>query len=248
MRPRPAGAADVETTSSTVFVDPRLAVSEEPKLHKQRRAEGEVGTVWWLVRVGGLVLICYLVGVQQCAFAALTTVHCSPATVRAGTNITCEIVTSPHASESGLRLTQLGVAGSPALTDDTAHSYRVSLATSLAGGGGVRVSHLLFWSTSVVEVLAGQPVSVVVSCAPPIVAVGAEVQCAVEPRDRFGNVAEVERPPSGASNFFTVARLGSARELVVHDTYVSFVPIEVGVAGVAVTLDGQRVESRVSVR
>ena len=44
-----------------------------------------------------------------------------------------------------------------------------------------------------------------------------------------------------------VARSGAAGELTVHDTFVSFVPQEAGLAGVVVTLDGVRTSSDVEV-
>ena len=153
----------------------------------------------------------------------------------------------------GLSITQLGVAGALVLTNDAQHRYTLTFATRVTGDAGVRATHLPFWSSSVVEVLADIAVSVDVHCVPPRVSPGSDVRCAIEPRDRFGNVAEVEPPPSGVKNFFTVARLGNARDLVVHDTYVSFragAPPDGEAstsAGVVVTLDGRRVESTVSV-
>jgi hypothetical protein len=137
--------------------------------------------------------------------------------------------------------------------EDYAHTHRVTFATRAEGFAGVRVSHLLFWASSVVEVLPGVASSVEVLCTPPVAMLGTNVQCAVSPHDEFGNLAEVEPPPSGAKNFFTVTRIGCARDLVVHDTFVAFVAGIPGNecvgnrAGVAVTLDGKPVESTIAV-
>eukprot|EP00966_Prymnesium_polylepis_P050824 1176849-Prymnesium_polylepis.1 len=77
---------------------------------------------------------------------------------------------------------------------------------------------MLFWSSATVEVLAGAATGrVEVACTPPRVRVGEEVRCTVVPRDRFGNVAEVEKPEGASSSYFSVAKTGVAGELTVHD-------------------------------
>ena len=99
-----------------------------------------------------------------------------------------------------------------------------------------------------VEVLPGPAIGrVELSCAPRRVRVGEEVRCAVVPRDRFGNAADVEKPAGAPATYFSVARTGGAGEVVVHDAYVSFVAATVGRAGVAVTLDRVRVLDDVEV-
>ena len=50
--------------------------------------------------------------------------------------------------------------------------------------------------------------------------------------------AEVEKPEGAPQSYFAVARAGTAGELTVHDTYVSFAPEAAGRAGVSVTLGG----------
>ena len=51
--------------------------------------------------------------------------------------------------------------------------------------------------------------------------------------------------------YFSVSHLGSAHSLAIHDTHVTFVAGAAGdapsSAGIAVTLDGRRVESRIQV-
>lgn len=84
-------------------------------------------------------------------------------------------------------------------------------------------------------------------CAPKRVRVGEDVRCAVVPRDRFGNAADVEKPTGAPASYFSVARTGGAGEVVVQDASVSFAAAQVGRAGVAVTLDGVRVQDDVEV-
>ena len=85
---------------------------------------------------------------------------------------------------------------------------------------------------------------------PPMVAPGTVVWCEVTTRDAFGNVAEVRKPVGAAADYFAVAHVGSAREVTVHDSHVSFVAGEAGTrAGIAIVLNGQRaVESTVTVQ
>ena len=257
MRPRQQ-AADVEAQPAA-WIDDRLASDKLHKQHTQHTQHAQQrrndGMVSYILRVAILLLVCYMIGVQQLAFTALTSVQCTPQAVLAGSNVTCVITTSPHATETALSVTQVtsGQAGPLFQLEDHAHSHRVTFATRAEGFAGVRVSHLLFWASSIVEVLPGVASSVEVLCTPPVAMLGTNVQCAVSPHDEFGNLAEVEPPPSGAKNFFTVARIGCARDLVVHDTFVAFVAGVPGNecvgnrAGVAVTLDGQRVESTIAV-
>jgi hypothetical protein len=251
MRPRQQQATDVEAQPAA-WIDDRLA---SDKLHKQHTQQRHGGMVAYILRVAILLLVCYMIGVQQLAFTALTSVQCTPQAVLAGSNVTCVITTSPHATETLLFVTQVtsGQAAPFFQLEDYAHTHRVTFATRAEGFAGVRVSHLFFWASSVVEVLPGVASSVEVLCTPPVAMLGTNVQCAVSPHDEFGNLAEVEPPPSGAKNFFTVTRIGCARDLVVHDTFVAFVAGIPGNecvgnrAGVAVTLDGQRVESTIAV-
>ena len=97
--------------------------------------------------------------------------------------------------------------------------------------------------------LAGPARSVDVDCTPKLVAADAEVRCDVTPRDLYGNVADVEPSVDGSSGRFTVSFLGRAASGAVHDDHVSFV-VASGrghTAGIAVSLDGRRVESIVEI-
>ena len=242
-------AKDVEAGA---FVDDRLAA--EPKAHKPRAEASSLPVR--LARVAALLGACYLVGVHELVFAALTSVRCAPTTVRAGANVTCDVATGALSSDADLSITQTGGAGQIALLSEGAHAYRITFGTRAAGAAGVRVSHSIFWSHAAVEVLAGPAVTVEVDCSladgVTAAAVGSEVRCAVTPRDAYGNAAEVEKPEGAPEGYFTVTHVGGASKLAVHDTEVSFVvaqPVggKAGRAGVAVTLDGTRVESTVAV-
>ena len=251
---RSAPAADVEAASvaaaSTSYVDDRLL--GEPKNADEKAPREGNSLQGWLLRLCAVLIGCYLTGLQELVFAGFTTVSCEPrgGTVRAGTNVTCEIVTAPLSSETDLSITQLGHAGPIALLETAGreHVYRVTFSTSRAGRAGVRVTHMLLWSSASVEVVpAAATGRVEVACTPRSVRVGEEVRCTVEPRDRFGNLAEVEKPEGASSSYFSVAHTGSAGELKVQDTFVAFSPNAAGRAGVAVTLDGVRSESEVQV-
>ena len=237
-------AKDCEAGS---FVDDRLAA--EPKAHADKtRAEPVSGFVK-LLRIAALVVCCYLVGVQELVLAAFTSVSCAPVVATAGSNVTCDVQTGMLSSEADLSITQIGAAGRIVLLSESAHAYRVAFGTRAAGAAGVRVAHSIFWSVASVEVVAGPAVRVEVDCGEQSAAVGTEVRCAVMPRDAFGNVADVEPPEGRAKSYFAVARVGGATDLKVHDAHVSFVVGgEVGArCGIAVTLDGTRVESTVEV-
>lgn len=233
MRPR-CDAASRPVPSS--WVDDRLAA--EPKLDAQKRRRGI--SVQLLLRIGTLVLIAYVVRVQDLLFASLTSVACTPATVQAGANVTCDITTSRFASEMGLSITPLGSAGLLTLIADTTRTHRIGFTTKMTGDAGVRVTHFLFFATSVVNVLPGPVVAVDVRCWPNEVAPGSNVKCSVEPRDAFANLAEVERPADAPADFFAVTRIGTAADLVVHDAFVSFVAQAPGQAGVRIILNGRR--------
>ena len=238
-------AKDVEAGA---FVDDRLAA--EPKARSDKPKVGEPSSLpVRLFRVGAAVAACYMVGAHELVLAAFTSVTCAPAIVRAGGNATCDVRTGALSSDADLSITQTGGAGRIVLLSESAHAYRVSFSTRTAGAAGVRVSHSIFWSSAAVEVLAGPARSVDVECAPARAAPGKEVRCAVTPRDAFGNAAEVEKPAGAPANYFAVSAVGDATNLVVHDTDVSFtLGGEAGSrAGIAVTLDGRRVESTVEV-
>jgi hypothetical protein len=235
--------------ASSTYVDDRLS-HEEPKSRMQKLRSGgllrerRTPLLTWLA----IILLCYTVSLQEQVFALFTSVHCSPATVPAGANVTCSISTFQLAAETDLSITQLGEAGSIVLRSTAPHAYQVSFGTAKAGGAGVRVKHALSTSWSMVEVLPGPAIGrVELSCAPRRVRVGEEVRCAVVPRDSLGNAADVEKPAGAPATYFSVARTGGAGEVVVHDAYVSFVAATVGRAGVAVTLDRVRVLDDVEV-
>ena len=127
MRPRQQ-AADVEAQPAA-WIDDRLA---SDKLHKQHTQHAQQrrndGMVSYILRVAILLLLCYMIGVQQLAFTALTSVQCTPQAVLAGSNVTCVITTSPHATETALSVTQVtsGQAGPLFQLEDHAHSHRVT--------------------------------------------------------------------------------------------------------------------------
>jgi hypothetical protein len=231
------------------YVDDRLS-HEEPKSRMQKLRSGgllperRTPLLTWLA----IILLCYTVSLQEQVFALFTSVRCTPATVRAGTNATCSISTFQLAAETDLSITQLGEAGNIVLRSTAPHAYQVSFSTAKAGGAGVRVKHALSTSWSMVEVLPGPAIGrVELECAPKRVRVGEDVRCAVVPRDRFGNAADVEKPTGAPASYFSVARTGGAGEVVVQDASVSFAAAQVGRAGVAVTLDGVRVQDDVEV-
>ena len=66
-------------------------------------------------------------------------------------------------------------------------------------------------------------------------------------RDRFGNAADVERPSGAPTSYFSVARTGGAGGVKVRDAFVSFAATRAGLAGIAVTLGGVRVQDDVEV-
>lgn len=236
-------AKDVESA----FVDDRVLA--EPKARSDKPATGAPTSLGVkILRLVVFLVACALLGVQDMLFAALTTVSCQPAVVRAGTNVTCDVRTGLFSTDADLSITQTGTAGMLWLLSESVHSYRVAFATSRAGAAGVRLTHSIFWSRATVEVVPAAAATVEVLCAPPKVMAGAEVKCDVTPRDAFGNPADVEKPPGAADSYFSVSHVGGATALAVHDTYVSFVAGESGSrCGVAVVLDGRRVESVVQV-
>ena len=239
---------DVETGGNIAFVDPRTGSSKTAKPNKD--ASTSSATAFYL-RLGAALVACYLLGVQDLLLAALTSVNCQPSTIRAGSNVTCEITTGALSSEADLSITQTGSAGRIIMLSDVAHAYRVAFSTRLAGQAGVRVSHSIFWSSASVEVIAKPAVLVEIACEPKATPVGSSVRCAVTPRDEYGNAAEVEKPggQDGDGHYFAVTHVGGAKDLAVHDADVSFVVGgEVGSkAGIAVTLNGRRVEGTVEV-
>ena len=226
-------------------MDDRLL--REPTEHSQKRWQQASISTKQLLRVLALIVSAHLLGVLDFLCAVLTAVQCSPAIVIAGANVTCEITTGTLSSDADLSITQLGVAGVISLLNEDAHLYRVSFTTQASGRAGLVVSHMLFWSTSTVEVLAGPAITVDVACAPHAVGLGSKVQCAVKPRDALGNMAEVSRPSDSSDSYFSVGALGSAHDLEVHDTYVSFIAGASGNAGIRVMLNGHRFESGVVV-
>jgi hypothetical protein len=243
-------AKDIEAAAGNSFVDDRLAA--EPKAQTQKPRAGEDGgssSLTTALRICAVLAACYIVGVHELVFAAFVSVTCTPSVVPAGANVTCMVSTGSLSSEAELTITQTGTAGRLVLLSETAQAYLVSFSTRAAGVAGVRLSHsLIFWSSASVEVLPGPAVSVDVLCAPPRVAAGTQVRCAVTPRDQFGNAAEVAKPAGVADDYFGVTQVGGATQLAVHDDHVSFVAGGAGArAGVAVMLDGRRVESTVVV-
>ena len=175
---------------------------------------------------------------QELVYAAFTSVSCEPPTVRAGTNVSCDVRTLALSRERGLTLTQLGFAGALVLERSAPHDYRVSFATNVSGRAGVLVEHGYLWTTSVVDVAPGPaaPGHVEVACEPPRVAVGEQVHCRVVPCG--GWAADRGRADGGRP--ITVARLESRRsEPTVHDDQKSFAAAAAGRAGVVVTLGGR---------
>ena len=237
------------------FVDPRVAAQQatEPKAPSdkpQSSLAGDGGLGARLARIAAALVACYLLGVQEILFAALTSVHCSPATVSAGSNVTCDVQTGAFSSDVDLSITQTGNAGKITMVSESAHAYRISFATRVAGAAGVKLTHSVFRSAASVDVIAGPARSVDVDCTPKLAITDAEVRCAVTPRDIYGNVADVEPSARGGTRpRFTVSFLGRATNLAVHDEHVSFV-VAAGLghtAGIAVSLDGRRVESTVEI-
>jgi hypothetical protein len=240
--------ADAEAADGQSWVDDRLAA--EPKAPGQKRSrDAKTFSAKNLMRLGAIAAACWLIGAHQLVFAIFTGVSCSPSTVRAGSNISCTITRSALASESDLSITQVGNAGAITLVDEASTQYRVTFSTRAAGAAGVRVTHSLFWRTSWAEVQAAPAATVDVACEPAQVAPRAEVRCAVTPRDVFGNVAEVEKPPGASADYFSVQAVGGARDIVVHDEHVSLVAGDApgSRAGIAVVLAGTRMEGSVAV-
>ena len=235
---------------------------EDDRLAKPRSARLGDSRVRRALRMAALTLACYLIGMHELVLALFTKVDCMPSEVQAGANVTCMIATGRLSSEVDLSITQTGAAGPIALLSEAPHAYKIAFATTAAGAAGVRVSHSVFWSSSSIDVLAAPAEWADVSCAeqhhtagaehaamvPAVVAPGATVHCSVTPRDRFGNPAEVQRPSGAPSGYFAVSAIGGASQLAVHDTYVSFVAgMQAGRAGVAITLNGARVERTVQI-
>ena len=249
---RARGLPDIETAEepSDADVDDRL-LGEPKSAHQKPERLDDQSLQGWILRLCAVLAGCYLLGVHELVLAAFTSISCHPAdgTVRAGTNVTCEIVTAFLSSEMALSLTQIGSAGPIALVDGTQkHRYEVTFSTSKAGFAGVRVTHHLFWSSGSVEVMPASAFGrVEVNCDPPNVRMGQEVRCGIRPRDIYGNLAEVERPDGAAADYFSVAKTGSAGDLAVHDTFVSFFARAMGRAGISVTLNGVRTSSDVEV-
>lgn len=246
-------AKDVEAGGSS-FVDPRAAAEAEPKARtKQSQLQPQASLQTRVLRALIAIAGCFVLGVHEVIFSAFTSVRCEPAVVRAGTNVTCEVRTGRLAGDADLSITQTGNAGRIVLLSESAHAYRVAFGTRVAGDAGVRVSHAIFWSSASVEVVAGPARRVDVLCAPPAgaqtVAAGLQVRCDVTPRDEHGNAADVVRPEGAPETYFAVSHVGGATQLQVHDTHVSFVAGgDAGSrCGIAVTLDGKRVESTVEV-
>ena len=245
---RARGLPDIEAAVEPGYVDDRLL--GEPKSAQQKPPRLLWGELQRLIlRLVAVLAGCYLLDLQELVLAAFTSVSCQAGVVRAGTNVTCEIVTASLSAETSLSITQLGGAGAIALLEGSGeHRYQVTFATAQAGFAGVRVSHQLFWSSATVEVHPAAAVGPVdVSCTPLRVHVGDTVRCAVVPRDRFGNPAEVEKPNSAPDDYFGVTAMGRADELAVHDTHVSFIARAAGRAGIVVILDGARTSSDVEV-
>lgn len=238
--------AAAEAHADAAWVDDRL--TGEPRPH---RKPPRPAASLQIAKVLLVLAACWFVGVQDLIFAAFTTVRCGEGAgpVAAGSNVTCVVSTSRLSSEADLSITQLGLAGPIVMLSSTGHTHTISFATGPAGRAGVRVSHAVFWTSAMVDVAAGPaaPGHVEVSCSPPSVPLGKEVRCAVTPRDRWGSAAEVVRPEGAPPGYFAVSKVGGARELAVHDSYVAFVAAEAGRAGVAVTLGGVRAESVVDV-
>lgn len=240
----PAVGAWVGARPADAWVDDRLR--GEPKVraaHAPREREA--------LRVLVVVAACWLLRVHEFVGAAFTTVHCAPATPPAGSDVMCTITTGALSRDVDLRVTQSGYAGHITPLDEGGRSHRIKFATATAGPAGVTVSHSFFRSTSSVTVLAGAAVRVEASCVPAQARPGAGVRCDVTPRDAWGNAAEVERPAGAAEGYFAVARVGAASDVRVLDDHVAFVVDAAAPAGahagVAVTLDGVRVESSVEV-
>ena len=248
--------------AGVAWVDPRTLVDEPTKVAPKLRPTR--GTNWRILatlKVFMIVSACYMVGIQELLLAAFTHVECVPTTVRAGANASCSIMTSLLATEQALSITQMGVAGAISLISESrssmAKEYRVAFATRNAGSAGVRVSHFIFWRTAAVEVLPGPAISVEVLCEPANVVPGAQVRCAVSPRDRHGNLANVERPTGAGATFFSVHATGRATRLVVEDDAVRFSVSSATSAqgpadrqdhaGILVTLDGRQFNGRVGV-
>lgn len=235
------------------FIDPRVTAQQaEPKAPSDKpQASLAAGSlVIRLLRIIAALAASYLLGVHELLFAGFTHVSCAPNPVRAGANVTCKVRTGALSSDTDLSITQTGTAGQIALLSESAHAYIIAFATRKTGAAGVSLSHSIFWSDASVEVIAGQARSVDVDCTPKLAAADAEVRCAVTPRDVYGNPAEVEPGESGPASRFTVTHLGRATKLEVHDDYVSFVAASAGdgrKAGIAVSLDGRRVESIVNI-
>ena len=183
-------------------------------------------------------VLCFYAGAHEVAYGAFTSVECLPQSVQAGQNVTCEVTTVALAAETDLSLLPTGVASEISLLSAEPHKYRVAFATGRAGVAGVRVQHTVFFTRSEVDVRPAAAVSAIPSCSPSQVVMSQRVTCELIPRDQFGNSAEVRRPPGAPNNFFSVMPVGSASEVVVGDTTVSFVASAPGRAGLAVTLDG----------
>lgn len=244
---RVLGGGEAEASDGLGWVDERIRLSDKHKSARQKprsSTSADVRTVL-LVAAG-----CWLVGLHQLVFAWFTRVECMPATVLAGENVTCTITTAALSGEAALSVTQTFSAGPLSMVSAAAHSYRVTFATRLDGFAGVRVRHALFATGSEVEVVAGPavPGSVEVRCVPERVVRGGVVSCAVTPRDAQGNPQfDVVRPADAEPEYFSVAPVGSAHNLTVHRTAVSFLAGRPRRAGIAVTLGGIRAESRVEV-
>ena len=91
---------DVETGGNIAFVDPRTGSSKTAKPNKDANSS----TAAFYLRLGAALVACYLLGVQDLLLAALTSVNCQPSTVRAGSNVTCEITTGAPVSYTHLTL------------------------------------------------------------------------------------------------------------------------------------------------
>ena len=233
--------------ATTVWVDPR-------GLQKSDRAGGGgaaagYGTARRLAAaLAGLTTLLVLLRVLPDAILA---VECAPLVPTAGTNVTCSI--RSRSGGADVRIVQQGTAGLITLLSDAAEGggeYRVSFATASAGPAGVRVVGPLIWRSVWVDVVALAASTTDVSCAPARAVQGEEVRCAVVPRDVFGNLADVVTPPEAPAHYFSVSRIGAARDVTVHDADVSFV-VGAGTgdarAGIAVTLDGRRSEATIEV-
>jgi hypothetical protein len=235
------------------WVDPRLtgAVGDEPKV---RVANSSANGRWspphliHLLRLGILAATSYAVGVPELLCTRLTSVTCTPAVVVAGEDVICAVTLGILTSEADMSVAPIGATEQVNVLTRAGRLHNVSFATKMAGQAGVRVDHGWFSAKAVVQVVAAEPVSVDVTCLPNRVQAGAQVQCEVAPRDMLGNIAEVHRPTDAPAEYFAVMQLGSAADVVVHDTYVSFVAGAVGTsAGVRVSFKGMQVESTVQV-